>query len=104
MGRAAKAVTPEQLKELQRAYQLCFGSPAGQMVLKDLMPFCRAAESTFDPDPRIHAVLEGRREVYLRIQDRMRLSTADLWALLGGGSLSSPKETEDAVDDPFMDA
>lgn len=36
-------------------------------MLADLSTFCRANESTFDPDPRIHALLEGRREVYLRI-------------------------------------
>lgn len=52
-------------------------------VLKDLAKFCRALESTFHPDPRIAAQLDGRREVFLRIQQHLQLSTEQLWALLG---------------------
>lgn len=52
-------------------------------VLKDLAKFCRAVESTFHPDPRIAAQLDGRREVFLRIQQHLQLSTEQLWALLG---------------------
>jgi len=48
-------------------------------VLKDLAAFCRAEESTYHPDPRAHAVLEGRREVFLRIQSHLNLSSEDLW-------------------------
>lgn len=45
------------------------GTPSidGQKVLADLRKFCRGDRSTFDADPRIHALLEGRREVFLRI-------------------------------------
>lgn len=50
-----------------------------QEVLKDLANFCRANESTFSPDDRIHAVLEGRREVFLRIENHLNLSSEDLW-------------------------
>ena len=52
-------------------------------VIKDLAKFCRALESTFHPDPRIAAQLDGRREVFLRIQQHLQLSTDQLWALLG---------------------
>lgn len=38
-------------------------------VIDDLSRFCRADISTFHPDARIHAVLEGRREVFLRIKE-----------------------------------
>ena len=55
-------------------------SESAKNVLKDLESFCRANESTFNPDPRIHAVLEGRREVYLRIRDQLVLSNDELWA------------------------
>lgn len=46
-----------------------------QRVLKDLARFCRANESTFHMDPRMHAVLEGRREVFLRILKHINLTS-----------------------------
>lgn len=46
------------------------------VVERDLAAFCRANVTTFDPDPRIHAALEGRREVYLRIA-QFRTMTVD---------------------------
>lgn len=65
----------------KRAYQLAMGSPAGEEVLKDLAKFCRADRSCFNADPRIHGVLEGRREVFLRIKQHLNLSPAQLAAL-----------------------
>lgn len=50
-------------------------------VLMDLAKFCRAYQSTFHPDPRVHAVLEGRREVWLRIQEHLQLSTDEIYEL-----------------------
>lgn len=44
-----------------------------EKVMLDLAKFCRAYESTFDANQRIHAVLEGRREVWLRIADFLNL-------------------------------
>lgn len=54
-----------------------------QAVLADLALFCRAEESTFHPDPRIAAQLDGRREVYLRIMQHLKLSEEHLWRALG---------------------
>ena len=54
-------------------------------VLKDLAKFCRAHESTFHGDPRVHAVMEGRREVWLRIANHLNLDPDKLWALYGEG-------------------
>lgn len=54
-----------------------------QAVLADLAIFCRAEESTFHPDPRIAAQLDGRREVYLRIKQHLTLSEEQLWRALG---------------------
>ena len=68
----------------RRAYQLAFGSPAGQIVLEDLVPFCRGAQSTFHPDPRMHCILEGRREVLLRIAQHMHLTPEKLFVIYGG--------------------
>jgi hypothetical protein len=50
-------------------------------VLKDLARFCRAHKSTFHPDPRIHAMLEGRREVWLRIIENLELSSDEIYQL-----------------------
>jgi len=58
-------------------------------VIKDLAKFCRALESTFHPDPRIAAQLDGRREVFLRIQQHLQLNTDQLWALLGAAPSSN---------------
>lgn len=85
-------------KERQTAYKLVFSSPAGQMVLRDLMGFCRAGESTFHPDPRTHALLEGRREVFLRIQDHVELTTDQAVAVFGGMTLR-PEEINPNVPD-----
>lgn len=52
-------------------------------VLRDLAKFCRAYEPTFHDDPRLHALLEGRREVWLRIQDYARLSPDELFEKYG---------------------
>jgi hypothetical protein len=78
----------EKLKQAlwarRHQYQLCFRSPPGQEVLKDLARFCRAHESTFHADPRAHAMAEGRREVWLRIQQHLNLSPDQLWELYSG--------------------
>lgn len=50
-------------------------------VMVELRQFCRADQSTFDPDARIHALREGRREVLLKIQQYMNLSDIDLMKL-----------------------
>lgn len=65
------------------AYVATFSSPSGEEVLADLARFCRANRPTFHPDPRVAAQLDGRREVWLRIQQHLQLSDADLWRLMG---------------------
>lgn len=61
-------------------------SPAQQAVLEDLARFGCANDLTFDPDPRAHALKDGRREVWLRIQHFLQLDTQDL---------STIRETQD---------
>jgi len=84
------------LRRRKRDYQLTFGSPAGRNVLEDLAKFCRANETCFHEDPRINAALEGRREVWLRITRHLNLSTEQLYALLGGQSVTITQEKDDA--------
>lgn len=72
------------LRQRKQAYQSFFESPGGQELLKDLAKFCRAHDTTFHPDPRIAANLDGRREVWLRIQHHLQLDAETLWKIYGG--------------------
>lgn len=69
----------DYFRNKSRAYKLTFASPSGQEVLEDLATFCRANESCFHADPRMHAVAEGRREVWLRIQQHMNMTPDQLF-------------------------
>lgn len=51
-------------------------------MLADLAKFCRANETTFDADPRIHALLEGRREVFLRIINFLSIDSETVRSLV----------------------
>lgn len=68
------------LSDRKRAYQLAFNmEAAGQAVLMDLATFCRANETCVVPGDRDRTyVLEGRREVYLRIRDHLDLTVEQL--------------------------
>ncbi len=71
---------------LRDAYGATFKAPAAAVVLADLATFCRARETTHVPDdPHGSALLEGRREVWLRIQELTQLSNQELWQLRGIG-------------------
>lgn len=73
------------LEGRQQAYQRRLGGvdPDSKAILEDLEKFCRAHETTFHADPRIHAALEGRREVWLRIRDHLQLDSDTLWQRYG---------------------
>jgi hypothetical protein len=73
------------LGERRYAYRKTFEGPLAQPVLKDLARFCRAHETTFvAEDERASALLEGRREVWLRIAYHLNLSPDELWQLYSG--------------------
>lgn len=69
------------LRSRQTAYRTTFSNPPGEEVLVDLARFCRAHQSTAHTDPVMAARLDGRREVWLRIQSHLRLSDEELWRL-----------------------
>lgn len=52
------------------------------IVLVDLMKFCRAHATPFDKDARLQDVLIGRGEVFYRIQSQTRLDSDTLFMLL----------------------
>jgi hypothetical protein len=74
----------EQVKDFlvtrAQAYKRTFNGIYGERVLIDLASFCRANESTFNPDARAEGVLQGRREVWLRISKHLNLTEDELQA------------------------
>jgi len=82
--------------ELMRAYALTFGSPAGQLVLADLIVFCHAVEpSAVEGKPDRSLMNEGRREVLLRAMKFSKMNLDDLYNLhLGRGSSLRTTEGE----------
>jgi len=68
------------LTNKKTAYQFTFNPESihSKAVLKDLAKFCRADETTFHIDSRVHCALEGRREVWLKIQNYLNLTPEEL--------------------------
>jgi hypothetical protein len=77
--RLGRETTYEQRQDAYRAIPI--------EALLDLQEFCRANESCFDADARIHARLEGRRDVWRRIQEHIHLTPSQLMALFMGRPL-----------------
>jgi len=75
----------EFLRGRRRSYQRLFflGNLDAAAVLADLAKFCRAHESTAHQDSYAAARLDGRREVWLRIQTHLQLTDEQLWRLYG---------------------
>lgn len=83
---ATEPKAKEDLLARQDSYKTTFHGVNGQEVLKDLSRFCREKESCFTVgDPYATALLEGRREVILRILDHLEMPPDDLWLKYGEG-------------------
>lgn len=81
MSRTKYNSVEELMRDRKIAYGQVFGvadSPAHNLVLQDLNRFCRATATTFHQNERLHCLLEGRREVVLRIHDYLTLSIDEL--------------------------
>jgi len=71
---------------MRQAFLEVFGTPgamtpAQEAVAAELRRFCYATVSTFQADARAHALCEGRREVWLRIQGFQNLSEEQIISL-----------------------
>ena len=71
----------EFLTRRKQSYKQVFSGIYGERVLADLAKFCRANKSTFHADPRVEGVLQGRREVWLRVTQHLSLTEDELLAL-----------------------
>lgn len=61
----------------REAYTRLFAGSAtaddAKIVADDLRTFCRGEDTAWADDARVHALLSGRQEVYIRIMDHTRL-------------------------------
>ena len=67
--------------KLAQAYKRVFDTEDGKLIEAHLRRFCRADETTFtpdDPNGRVTAFKEGRREVWLEIQKRLAVPMTKL--------------------------
>lgn len=88
------------LEQRKRSYQLLFGGAFEDPTpaVLDLMAFCRANETCVVAprgalvDRERTFVLEGRREVYLRIQQHLTLTVEQLAELYG--AVAPTKDTD----------
>ena len=85
----------DYISRRRNAYCKTFLTPFGDEVLKDLARFCRSNESTFHKDPRVEGRLDGRREVWLRISQNLRLTDEQLWTLHAPAPSKPIKESDD---------
>ena len=63
----------------QDAYKSVFNTPKGKIVLADLVSFCSVNQPTFSPDNQyVSAFREGRREVFLRINEYLHKDHSEI--------------------------
>lgn len=74
---------PSLFVRRKTAYQKTFNNPEGRKVLADLRRFCRATIPSADVNNvQTTYLLEGRREVWLRIQAHLQLTDEDVYNLI----------------------
>ena len=84
-----------------KSADFAISAPATQNMLIDLADFCRAAETcvALDTNGKVDVermlILEGRREVWLRLQNHFNLTTEQLYRLSTGQQF----QVEDNNDD-----
>lgn len=66
---------------LKQSYREVFGTALGKKVLADLAKSCHAASTTADPDPREQSRKEGKRQIWLRIQNMIHLPDEEIFNL-----------------------
>lgn len=69
----------KKLKELQDDYQAVFNNVRAHDVLSDLRVFCYGTKSAFNSDPLEMARREGRREVFMRIMNQLKVDYGEIY-------------------------
>jgi hypothetical protein len=86
---ASRAEAEEDLRQIAAGFRGINSS-----AMAELEKFCRANETTFHPDQRIHAELEGRREVFLHIKKFQTIPPHELFDVFGGREPPPPDKDE----------
>ncbi len=73
--RVQKSFKPEKV---QAAFKKSFSGPLGKLTLAWIADTCGATASTADDNPTTMAVAEGRRQVWLAIQDVLTMTEGDI--------------------------
>lgn len=72
----------QAIETVRQSYARLFAGQAvegdAEIIAADLKRFCRADASTFHPDPRVAAMLDGRREVWLRLHQFSTMTTDEI--------------------------
>lgn len=62
----------EKQKATRQDYQEVFGTEPGRRVLADIMDLCGYHKSTFSENERLSVLLQGERQVAIKINKRMK--------------------------------
>lgn len=65
-------MSASRLAQLDAAWQSFARAQSGAAAIEDLQELCCASTSAWHADPRVHAYNEGKRAVWLYIQERMK--------------------------------
>jgi hypothetical protein len=87
------------LLDKKRAFQVAFGGPSGQLVLKDFMRFCRVTSPPWGSTPEETARYVGRNEVWHRIMQFIGYTPEELLELFTGGQVKVIKHEEEESDE-----
>ncbi len=79
-----------KLSDVQLAYKRI-----PPLVLMDLVHKCFAGTTTFDPDPRVHALNEGKRQVWLHMNTMIGLTQEQITRLYAGEPIMATQEIDD---------
>ena len=65
---------PQAVLRLRGSYKSCFGTVAGERVLRDLYRFCHGGQSTHVQGNEYETAFnEGKRAVFIRIFHKMKI-------------------------------
>lgn len=65
-------------KKVRSAMKKAFGGPMGKLALAWIADTCGATETTADDNANRMMIAEGRRQVWLAIQDVLSMSESDI--------------------------
>lgn len=71
--------TRDVLKAKETAYRLSLGNEGAKPVLADLRVFCNGTKSSFSSDALEMARMEGRREVFNRIMNFLKIEYSQFY-------------------------